>query len=131
MVKGLGPSGPHLDPASLRAKLASILRLISDCEFVVTNVFTYASPASPIYDVELDTTSAVETILRSFYRFTRRRDPVRRPPELDRVSIHHSVTPGTRVRISLMRVSLFFFFYFINNIACVDIFALGLNLFLF
>ena len=101
MVKGLGPSGPQV---SLKSKLASILRLISDTEFEVTNVLTYASPSAPIYDVELDHATAVETILRSFYRFTRRRDPVKRPAELERVSVHHSVTPGTRVRISLLRV---------------------------
>ena len=106
MVKGLGPSGPNRDPASLKTHLASILKLVcSTTEFEVVNVMTYAAPSSPIYDIELDSALAVENLLRSFYRFTRRRDPVRRPPELEHVSIHHSVTPGTRVRIALLRVS--------------------------
>ena len=87
--------------------MASVLRLISaETEFTVVSVLTYSAAHSPIYDVELDSTLAVETLLRSFYRFTRRREPVRRPPELEKVSVHHSVTVGTRVRISLLRVSV-------------------------
>ena len=85
--------------------MASLLALI-DCTypFVVKNVVVYPSRVSPVYEVVLDSSAAVEHLVKDFFKFTRRRDPVARPPELAKVSIHHSVTPGTRVRLALLRV---------------------------
>ena len=106
VVKGLALSGPHLSPDQLRGRLASILQLIgAPISFSVISVATYPSGASPVYDVELDSAAAVSAILREFYKFTRRQAPVSRPPELAHVAVYNSVTPGTRVRISLLRVS--------------------------
>ena len=76
-------------------------------DFEVVNVVVFPSGNHPVYDVELCSPGAVEALVREFFKYTRRRDPVQRPAELDRVSIHHSVTPGTRVRIALLRVSIF------------------------
>ena len=115
ILKGLGPiggSGQQPSQQVLKTRLTSVLGQIgADLPFVVINVVTY-SRSSPVYDVELGSSASVDALLRSYYRFTRRRDPVARPPELDGVTLYHSVTPGTRVRISLLRVSDLIVTYF-------------------
>ena len=65
------------------------------------------SSSSPIYDVELDSADSVDQLLIASFRFSRKKDPVRRPPELENVSVYHAVTAGTRIRISLLRVRIF------------------------
>ena len=111
VVKGLGvvgSSGSQRNPDLLKARLTSVLSLVGAPEpFSITNVIVYPTRGSPVYDVELASVESVNSIIREFSKYTRRRDPVRRPAELDRVSIYHSVTPGTRVRVSLMRVRAF------------------------
>ena len=111
VVKGLGvvgSSGAQRNPDLLKARLSSVLCLIgSPTPFTVVNVIVYLTRGSPVYDVELESAASVNSLLREFSKFTRRKDAVRRPAELDRVSIYHSVTPGTRVRVSLMRANGF------------------------
>ena len=86
--------------------MRSVLELIGgNVEFNVMNVIVYPSKVAPVYDVELDSVEAVESLVKEFYKFTRRSSPAKRPSELERVSVYHSVTPGTRIRISLLRVS--------------------------
>ena len=107
VVKGLPGDSSH-GPDQLRARLATLLQSInSTIGFSVLNVITYPSASTPVYDVELDSAAAVSSLIREFFKFTRRQDPVRRPPGLERVSIYNSVTPGTRIRISLLRVRWF------------------------
>ena len=113
IVKGLGQvgssSGSQRSPEVLRTRLKSVLDKIGvDEEFSVLNVILYPA-SSPVYDVELDSVVAVEALVRNFFKFTRRKDPVSRPPELDKVSVYHSVTTGTRIRLALLRVNNFYF----------------------
>ena len=63
-------------------------------------------PRPPIYEVVLEDSETAEALRKSFSRFTRKRSPISRPPELDGVEIFNSVTPATRVRISVLRVSI-------------------------
>ena len=109
VVKGLGGIGADSsarNPDHLRARLSSVLQLIgAPISFSVVSVITYSSGSTPVSDVELNSEAAVSALIREFFKFTRRQDPVHRPPELDRISIYNSVTAGTRIRISLLRVS--------------------------
>ena len=114
IVKGLGTigsSGSQRNQDLLKTRLTSVLRLVDpDLEFTVKTVVVYSS-RNPIYDVQLDSAEAVESLLRSFFRFTRQRDPAKRPVDLEGISLYHSVTPGTRIRTSLLRVRYHFFFF--------------------
>ena len=112
IVKGLGSvlPGQTRDPDLLKSRLTSVLSLYGVPEFTVVSVISYPPPSNPVYDVTLGSADEVESILRESYKFSRRRDPVVRPPELKSVTLYHSVTPGTRVRISLLRVRVVFFF---------------------
>ena len=112
IIKGAGSlagTGPQRDPDLQRATVGALLGLVAvDVPYSVVSVQTYAAHSNPVYDAELDSADAVSALIRSFSRYTRRRDPVRRPRELDGISLYHSVTPGTRVRIALLRVSLLY-----------------------
>ena len=109
VVKGLGrigSSGSQSDQTLLRTRLTSVLQLVgASVEFSVVSVSVFPSGQSPVYEVELDSAGAVSAILRSFARFTRRHEPAKRPVDLADVTLYNSVTPGTRIRISLLRVS--------------------------
>ena len=113
VVKGLGPigssgssSGLSRNQEILRGRLTSVLSLFgSDFPFVVRNVIVFPPVASPVYDVELDTSGAVDALIRETFKFSRKQDPVKPPPELERITLYHSVTPATRIRIALLRVS--------------------------
>ena len=108
IVKGLSGAPPG-SQEGLRSRLASVLASVgSDAAFVVNSVVVYPARGNPVYEVVLDTPLACERLIKDFFRFTRRRDPVSRPHELNGVAIYHSVTSGTRVRISLLRVSFEF-----------------------
>ena len=76
--------------------------------FVVNRVIVYPSKGKPVFEVVLDSAAGVEGLIREFYKYVRRKDPIARPPELSGVSIYHSVTIGTRIRISMLRVSFFY-----------------------
>ena len=107
MVKGLGSSlGDVRGPEMLRSRFASLLALVGTAvPFVVRNVIVYPARGRPVYEVVLDSAAGVEALIKEFFKYTRRKDPIARPPELSGVSVFHSVTAGTRVRISLLRVS--------------------------
>ena len=108
IVKGLGriDGSNSRDQEGLRARVARVLGAIGSVPVAVLKVVVYPPHSAPVYDCELSSAEAVSALVRDFYKFTRRRDPVRRPVELEGVSVYHSVTPGTRVRISLLRVSV-------------------------
>ena len=115
IVKGLGQvgsSGSQRSPEVLQGRLKAVLSLIGvSLPFEVLSVVVYGpSSASPVYNVELDSVSAVDALLIEFFKFTRRSNPVKRPPELERVFLYHAVTPGTRIRISILRVNENFVF---------------------
>ena len=108
-MKGLGvigSSGSQRDQTALRTRIGQVLTLVGiTLPFEVLNVAVYSAQSSPVYDAELDSVLAVNALLKEYYKFTRRREPVARPPELDRVALYRCVTTGTRVRVSLLRVS--------------------------
>ena len=105
IVKGLGQIDDSGSAERLVTRFGSLLALVGcDHPFTVQSVKSY-STSNPVYSVELDSSESVDSLLRTFTKFTRRRDPVRRPPELENASLFHSVTAGTRIRISLLRVS--------------------------
>ena len=106
IVKGLGRvGGSGRDSDVLKTRLAAVLALVGiNLPYRILGVVVYSSGTAPVYDVELDSFVAVSALLKEYSKFTRRRDPVARPPELDRVSFYRSVTTGTRVRVSLLRV---------------------------
>ena len=110
IVKGLGQigsSGSQRSPDVLRSRIESVLSLIGSAAFQVKDVVVYsASSPSPVYNVELDSIASVDSLLKEFFKFTRRSNPVKRPPELDKVFLYNAVTPGTRIRISILRVIL-------------------------
>ena len=100
------------DDSKVRSRLRHILSCISkDIEFRVTNVRVRASDTrQPIYEVELEDADSAVALRRSFSRFTRKHKPVPCPSELEGVGVFNSVTLATRVRISILRVSLLFVF---------------------
>ena len=106
-MKGLSAfSAAQRSPEALRSRFASLLTLIgSNVPFVVNQVIVFPGKGRPVYEVVLDSSNGVESLVKEYFKYTRRKDPVSRPPELSGVSIFHSVTAGTRVRISLLRVS--------------------------
>ena len=109
IIRGLGRIGgagskPSTDV--LKTRLTSVLSLVGVTRsFEVLDAIQFASAVAPVYSVRLCSFEAVDDLLREFSKFTRRREPVARPPELDNVALYHAVTPGTRIRISLLRVS--------------------------
>ena len=107
-MKGLGQIGSGFQPSQdvLRSRLSSVLELFGpEVTFTVKKVYAFSSKP-PIYDVELDSVESVDELLKASFRFSRKKDPAKRPAELEHVSIYHSVTTGTRIRLSLLRVSL-------------------------
>ena len=110
ILKKVGKIGG--DDRQIRSRLKHVLKCIDKgVQFEVTDVRvrgTASSSRPPIYEVCLDDAEAAEDLRRAFGRFTRKKNPVRRPPELDGVEVSNSVTLATRVRISVLRVSFLF-----------------------
>ena len=104
VLKKLGRIGG--DEARVRNRLGHILSKINpDLEFSISSVRTHGSGSGPpIYEVILDDADAADTLRKSFAKFTRKKNPVACPPELDEVAVYNSVTLATRVRISILRV---------------------------
>lgn len=107
VLKKLGRIGG--DDARVRARLKHILSKIdSGIDFTITDVRVRgASSRPPIYEVTLDDEDDAETLRKSFSRFTRKKNPITRPAELDGVEIYNCATLATRVRISILRVGSF------------------------
>ena len=110
ILKKVGKIGG--DDGRVRQRLKLILsRIDPNVEFSISDVKVRGSGGlPPIYEVVLTETEAAVQLRESFKRFTRKRKPVDRPPELDGVEIFNSVTLATRVRISILRVCSLFFF---------------------
>ena len=107
MIKGLGRvgSGGPRENEAIKLRVASTLAEVGPgLDVSVVDVIIYGA-GYPVYNVELKSEESVKALLSAFSRFTRRRDPVPRPQSLDKISLHHAVTVGTRVRLSLLRVS--------------------------
>ena len=108
--------------------------------FEISDVRALGSASSsqpPIYEVCLDNAEAAEDLRKSFARFTRKKNPVRCPPELEGVKIFNSVTLATRVRISVLRVRVLVVFcstcrfMFLCFSVCMFFEVLSFNLCLF
>ena len=102
------------DVERVRLRLRHILSAIDkDADFRISDVHVRGSASSslpPIYEVVLEEAESAIQLRETFKRFTRRKSPVPRPAELDEVGVFNSVTLATRVRISILRVSLLFIF---------------------
>ena len=111
VVKGLGRIGSSGTPSdqALKSRLSSVLSLVSsELRINVKSVVCFPG-AKPVYKVELGSAEVVRDLLFSFSCFTRQVDRVPFPPGLENVTVYHCVTPGTRIRISLLRVKLLLF----------------------
>ena len=108
ILKKVGKIGG--DDARVKSRLRHLLSCINPkVDFSISEVRVRGSSSlPPIYEVVLTEAEASEDLRLSFTRFTRKKNPVDRPPELDGVEIFNSVTPATRVRISILRVSFVF-----------------------
>ena len=93
-------------------QVKSSIKLILSCidksvDFEVAEVKvrgTSFSSRPPIYEVRLEDADSAEALRKAFTRFTRKKDPVRIPPELKGVAVYSSITLATRVRTSILRV---------------------------
>ena len=73
-MKGLGQVGSSAQPTPevVRARVAAVLALVGAATpFEVLSVVTYSAKHSPVYNAELDSASAVDALLREFFKFTR------------------------------------------------------------
>ena len=106
ILKKIGKVGG--DENQVKSRVRHILSTIDrKLQFSISEVRVLGSgPRPPIYEVVLGDSESAEALRKSFSRFTRKKSPVARPPELDGVEVYNSATPATRVRISILRVSL-------------------------
>ena len=106
ILKKVGTIGGTAE--QVRTRIRHILSCVDkNIQFSVSEVRVRGSTASsrpPIYEAVLEEASSAEAIRKAFTRFTRKKDPVRCPPELKGVNMYNSVTLATRVRISILRV---------------------------
>ena len=108
VLKKIGKIGG--DDRQVRSRLKHVLTCIDkSIKFEIEDVRVLGSNSSsqpPIYEIRLDSAEVAWSLRTAFSRFTRKKNPVRRPPELDGVEVYNSVTLATRVRISVLRVSV-------------------------
>ena len=89
----------------LSSRISSVLALVgANVDVRVKSVVVFPG-AKPVYKAELESAEVVKALLSGHSQYTRRRDPVARPQGLENVFLYTCVTPGTRIRISLLRVS--------------------------
>ena len=95
------------DEKQVKSRLRHILSAISkSIDFSIAEVKTRgAGHLPPIYEVCLEDPDSASALRKAYTRFTRKKDPVSRPPELDGVEVYNSISLATRVRISILRVS--------------------------
>ena len=107
ILKKVGKIGG--DDQKVRSRIKHILSCIDrSIRFEITEVKVRGSVSGsrpPIYEVFLSDEEPAEALRRAFSRYTRKKNPLRCPPELDGVEVCNSVTLATRVRISVLRVS--------------------------
>lgn len=117
ILKNVGKIGGESD--RVRSRLRHILSCVDKgVDFRISDVRVRGSATMPpIYEIVLEDEESAGDLRKAFKRFSRPKNPVRRPAELEGVAIFNSVTLATRVRISILRVSLvnplFIFFVFI------------------
>ena len=109
-MKKLGRIGG--DDGKVRARLAQILSKINQkIKFRIVDVRVRGvGSRPPIYEVTLEDSESASALRRGFSKFTQKRNPVSCPPELSGVEVTNSATIGTRVRISILRVTKFISF---------------------
>ena len=97
----------------VKSRIRQILSRISkDVDFAVAEVQVRGAGFSsrpPIYEVRLEDADSAVALRKAYGQFTRKKDPVRIPPELKGVEVYNSVTLATRVRLSILRVKSFLF----------------------
>ena len=71
-----------------------------------------SSSLPPIYEVRLEDSVSAVALRQAFSRFSREKNPVKCPPELEGVGVYNCVSLATRVRISILRVRISFFLVF-------------------
>ena len=107
ILKKVGKIGGN--PEQVRTCVSHILSCIDNSiEFTVAEVRvrgTAHSSRPPIYEAVLEDAESAEALRKAFARFTTKKNPVSRPPELKGVEVFNSITLATRVRISILRVS--------------------------
>ena len=105
ILKNVGKIGG--DPDRVRSRLRHILSCIDKgVDFRISDVRVRGSATMPpIYEIVLEEEESASDLRKAFRRFTRHKNPVRRPAELEGVAIFNSVTLATCVRISVLRVS--------------------------
>lgn len=110
ILKKVGKIGG--DDQKVRSRIKHILSCIDkSIRFEITEVRVRGAVSGsrpPIYEVFLSNEDSAEALRRAFSRYTRKKNPLRCPPELDGVEVCNSVTLATRVRISVLRVSFCF-----------------------
>ena len=131
ILKKVGKIGG--DENQVKARVRHILSTIDKrLSFAIVEVRVRGTgPRPPIYEVVLEDQGSAEDMRKSFSRYTRKRSPVTRPPELDGVELYNSATPATRVRLSILRVSLFWFFVAIIFAVSLSLCELGCRFFAF
>ena len=136
VLKNVGRIGG--DDSKVKARLSHILSTISrSIKFRISEVRTRGvGSRPPIYEVGLEDEESAVDLQEAFRRFSRKRDPVKRPPELDGVQVFNSATLATRVRVSILRVSWSFFVFSFSLVQLIclcfqqDLFWMGFCFFL-
>ena len=130
VVKGVGRVGSGgRDMAPVKTRISAVLAEVgANRGFEILSVIVYGA-SHPVYNVELESEDSVRSILSAFSRFTRRHEPVTRPASLDGVGLYHAVTPGTRVRLSLLRVRFLFVLPLCSTIMLSDLYSSVYRLF--
>ena len=137
VLKNVGRIGG--DDSKVKARLSHILSTISrSIKFRISEVRTRGvGSRPPIYEVGLEDEESAVDLQEAFRRFSRKRDPVKRPPELDGVQVFNSATLATRVRVSILRVSWSFFVFSFSLVQLIclciqqDLFRMGFCFFFF
>ena len=107
ILKKVGTIGGNEHQVKTRIKQI-LSRINKSVDFDIAEVRvrgTAFSSRPPIYEVRLEDADSAVALRKSFAQFTRKKDPVRLPPELKGVEVFNSITLATRVRISILRVS--------------------------
>ena len=107
ILKKVGTIGGNEHQVKTRIKQI-LSRINKSVDFDIAEVRvrgTAFNSRPPIYEVRLEDADSAVALRKSFAQFTRKKDPVRIPPELKGVDVFNSITLATRVRISILRVS--------------------------
>ena len=95
---------------SARRQVADVIKLVLHVNRVnmnfevlyVSNPFRFQTNRQNLYNVQMDSVSSSKRIRDLFSGFFRGRRPISLPPPLKGVSLRNKVTPGTKIRISIL-----------------------------